>query len=57
MNTRDGVVWMQDENSRILNIRAGAAFTCRKYIYVSTFGDDTNNDFGPDRTYRQLKVH
>ena len=44
MNTRDGVVWMQDETSRILNIRAGSALTAGRYLYVSTFGDDTNND-------------
>ena len=56
MNTQDGILWMQDENSRILNIRAGAALTSGKYIYVSTFGDDTNNDgTTPDRAYRTIK--
>ena len=47
---------MQDENSRILNVRAGAALTSGKYIYVSTFGDDTNNDgTTPDRAYKTIK--
>ena len=44
INTRDGVVWMQEEGGRILNIRAGAALTSGKFIYVSPQGDDTNND-------------
>ena len=57
MNTRDGVVWMQDEASRILNIRAGSALTAGRYLYVSTFGDDTNNDgSAPDRAYRTIKA-
>ena len=56
MNTQDGILWMQDENSRILNVRAGAALTSGKYIYVSTFGDDTNNDgTTPDRAYKTIK--
>tara|TARA_A100001201_G_scaffold121102_1_gene104689 strand:- start:9268 stop:11733 length:2466 start_codon:yes stop_codon:yes gene_type:complete len=56
MNTNDGILWMQDENSRILNVRAGAALTSGKYIYVSTFGDDTNNDgTTPDRAYKTIK--
>ena len=44
INTRDGVVWMQEEGGRILNIRAGAALTSGKFIYVSPQGDDSNND-------------
>ena len=38
INTRDGVVWMQEEGGRILNIRAGAALTSGKFIYVSPQG-------------------
>lgn len=57
MNTNDGVLWMQNEGSRILNIRAGAALTSGKYIYVSTFGDDTNNDgSAPNLAYRTVKA-
>ena len=35
---------MQEEGGRILNIRAGAALTSGKFIYVSPQGDDSNND-------------
>ena len=48
MNTKDGVLWMQEEGARILNIRAGSALTAGRFIYVSPHGDDTNND-GSDR--------
>ena len=57
LNTNDGVLWMQDENNRILNVRAGAALTSGQYIYVSTFGDDSLNDgTAPDRAYRTIKA-
>jgi len=56
LNTNDGILWMQDENNRILNVRAGAALTSGQYIYVSTFGDDSLNDgSAPDRAYRTIK--
>jgi len=56
MNTTDGVLWMQEEGGRILNIRAGAALTEGRFIYVSTFGDDTNNDgSSPSKAKRTIK--
>jgi hypothetical protein len=56
LNTADGILWTQDENGRILSVKAGAALTTGKYIYVSTFGDDTNNDgTAADRAYRTIK--
>ena len=56
LNTTDGILWTQDENGRILSVKAGAALTTGKYIYVSTFGDDSNNDGTTgDRAFRTIK--
>ena len=56
MNTNDGILWLQDQQNRILNVKAGAALTAGRYIYVSTFGDDTNNDgSSPLRAKRTIK--
>ncbi|AXN58398.1 tail fiber protein [Synechococcus virus S-PRM1] len=55
MNTRDGVLWMQEEAGRILNVRAGAALTEGKFIYVSTFGDDSDDGSSPLKAKKTIK--